>query len=350
VGALHAGAGTEARGRNTRPPAGAELRLQTWAAISRGAGSIAYDDWPALSSGAPAAVADRLHGAGDAAGIIGRNSSLFGPLRPHRGKIALIVDPVSGPRGGDAVTAMYATLFGLNIQADFIHQDEVMAGLAARYDLVYAANAEALPEPVAEALKGFVLNGGSVLADNRAVSPGAPAPRNSAGGAVDMFSDHAAPRRGAGATGSVPSVLPIPSIPGDLPVRVTNYGSGRVFLVSDTRQAAKPHGVRQSAEAMLRRVVAAAGLEPEVAIAGSDGLVEARFLESADAMLLVALNYGTTPRKVTFTFAPDVPEAIWQNMETGAAVNFVQGADGPAYTRTFGARDVMVLVRGKRLR
>ena len=37
-------------------------------------------------------------------------------------------------------------------------------------------------------------------------------------------------------------------------------------------------------------------------------------------------------------------------METGASVNFVQGADGPTYTHTFAARDVMVLVRGKRLR
>jgi len=53
---------------------------------------------------------------------------------------------------------------------------------------------------------------------------------------------------------------------------------------------------------------------------------------------------------VTFRFGPDVPEAIWQNMETGAAVNFVQGPDGPSYVHTFGARDAMVLVRGKRLR
>jgi hypothetical protein len=37
-------------------------------------------------------------------------------------------------------------------------------------------------------------------------------------------------------------------------------------------------------------------------------------------------------------------------METGAAVNFVQGTDGPTYSHSFGARDVMVLVRGKRLR
>jgi hypothetical protein len=37
-------------------------------------------------------------------------------------------------------------------------------------------------------------------------------------------------------------------------------------------------------------------------------------------------------------------------METGAAVNFVQGRDGPTYAHTFGGQDVIVLVRGKRLR
>ena len=67
-------------------------------------------------------------------------------------------------------------------------------------------------------------------------------------------------------------------------------------------------------------------------------------------MLLVAINHADTPQKVTFAFGPDVPEAIWQNMESGAAVNFVQSAAGPTYAHAFAPRDVMVLVRGKRLR
>ena len=68
------------------------------------------------------------------------------------------------------------------------------------------------------------------------------------------------------------------------------------------------------------------------------------------AIVLIAINHADTAERVTFKFGPDVPEAIWQNMETGAAVNFVQGPNGPTYAHAFGARDVMVLVRGKRLR
>ena len=35
------------------------------------------------------------------------------------------------------------------------------------------------------------------------------------------------------------------------------------------------------------------------------------------------------------TFTPDTQEAIWQNMETGAAVNFIAGPEGPTYTYSF---------------
>jgi len=52
---------------------------------------------------------------------------------------------------------------------------------------------------------------------------------------------------------------------------------------------------------------------------------------------------------VTLSFGPSIPEAIWQNMETGSQVSFVQGPNGPTYTHTFAPRDAMVLVRGKRL-
>ena len=46
----------------------------------------------------------------------------------------------------------------------------------------------------------------------------------------------------------------------------------------------------------------------------------------------------------TLTFTPDTQEAIWQNMETGAAINFVAGPEGPTYTYTFGPRDALVLM------
>ena len=91
-------------------------------------------------------------------------------------------------------------------------------------------------------------------------------------------------------------------------------------------------------------------LSPDVRLNGGAGLVETRFLESADALLLIAINHADTPQRVTMTFTPDVPEAIWQNMETGASINFVAGASGPTYTYAFAPRDVVVLMIRRKYR
>ena len=100
----------------------------------------------------------------------------------------------------------------------------------------------------------------------------------------------------------------------------------------------------------IAEVVARAGVSPDVRIEGANGPVETRFLESPDVLLLIGLNHADTPQRVTLTFTPDTQEAIWQNMETGAAINFVAGSEGPTYTYTFGPRDALVLMIRKSVR
>jgi hypothetical protein len=82
----------------------------------------------------------------------------------------------------------------------------------------------------------------------------------------------------------------------------------------------------------------------EVRIDAASPDVFARFIESREAMVLVAANLSGAEQRVKMTFAPDMPEAIWQNMESGGGVNFVAGPDGPTYTRTFPPDDVVVLM------
>jgi hypothetical protein len=86
-------------------------------------------------------------------------------------------------------------------------------------------------------------------------------------------------------------------------------------------------------------------------VTGATGAtVDVKLLESADALMIVALNYSPAPQKVTINFAADMPEAIWQNLETGAAVHFVMGRDGPSLAHAFAPRDAMVLMIRKTLR
>lgn len=87
------------------------------------------------------------------------------------------------------------------------------------------------------------------------------------------------------------------------------------------------------------------------AVAGGGGAsIDVKLLESAQALMIIGLNYAPAPQTVTITFAPDIPEAIWQNLETGTAVNFVMGTSGPFLEYTFAPRDALVLMIRKTLR
>lgn len=78
--------------------------------------------------------------------------------------------------------------------------------------------------------------------------------------------------------------------------------------------------------------------------------IEVRLLESRDVIMIIALNRSAVPRTARITFDPDIPEAIWQNLETGATVNFVMTKEGPVLEHTLAAHDVLVLMTGKTLR
>jgi hypothetical protein len=139
---------------------------------------------------------------------------------------------------------------------------------------------------------------------------------------------------------------------GDAAVVMNTYGSGRAILIGTFAAAAfeqDPEKARGTGD-FLAALTALAGVGPEVRIDRAQGLVEARFLESADALVLIGINHSEEAQTVTMTFTSETPEAIWQNMETGSAVNFVAGAEGPTYTHTFAPRDVMVLLIRKALR
>jgi hypothetical protein len=73
-------------------------------------------------------------------------------------------------------------------------------------------------------------------------------------------------------------------------------------------------------------------------------------LESPDTLMIIGLNYAASPRTATIRFSPDIPEAIWQNLETGAAVSVVMGPKGPFLEHTFAPRDALVLMIRKQLR
>jgi len=87
-----------------------------------------------------------------------------------------------------------------------------------------------------------------------------------------------------------------------------------------------------------------------VSAADPKSRVEVRVLESADAIVIIGLNHEPAARKATIAFSPEMPEAIWQNLETGTAVSFIMTREGPLFEHVFGPRDAVVLMIRKRLR
>ena len=78
--------------------------------------------------------------------------------------------------------------------------------------------------------------------------------------------------------------------------------------------------------------------------------VSVHILESAEAIVIVGINRSSETQKATIAFSKDIPEAIWQNMETGGSVHFVMSRSGPVLEHTFAAEDVVVLAIRKTIR
>ena len=100
------------------------------------------------------------------------------------------------------------------------------------------------------------------------------------------------------------------SAPGDPAVVMSSYGQRARHPDWNIPVRGVRAGSRQDARRageFLQRLIAAMGVTPEVRIDGAPGLVEARFLESADAMLLIAINHGDTPQRVTFGLGRTYP-------------------------------------------
>lgn len=108
--------------------------------------------------------------------------------------------------------------------------------------------------------------------------------------------------------------------------------------------------VAEFAEAVTRNAALYAPLRPRAAdlrTTAAPEAVEVRLLESAAAIVLIAINHTPATQTLDVGFPRDIPEAIWRNMVTGASVNFVMGAEGPAYKRTLAPHEVLVLANDK---
>jgi hypothetical protein len=368
----------------------AEIRHSTWTALSRGARALGYGDIRVGKNVSLAAV----RAAGDIAGVISRNPALFAPLRPRASQVASVYNPLPLLTGSESVAwpasspAFYFAMLERNIQTDFISLDEIVSGLAARYRAVFLGYPVVLTQPVADALKAYVADGGTLISEGRPASrnergqasarvPGAGldevfgALETSLRAATDVpitvqpdldgplasmagraiagreFAEHLSPTRAT--TRVLARFQDSGAAPGDPAIVMSDYGKGRAILIG-TLLATRSGAAARAGDELIGGLVTLAGVTPEVRIEGATGLVETRYLESSDVIMFLALNHTDAAQTVTFRFTPETQEAIWQNMVSGTAVSFVATPQGPRYTHTIGPKDALVLMIRKHMR
>jgi len=131
-----------------------------------------------------------------------------------------------------------------------------------------------------------------------------------------------------------------------LPAQVAEAVKARAAAGSTIVDAARE---KLTADRVVQRALEP-GVAPDVRLDSAHGLVETRFLESTNVLMLIGINHSDSSQKVTMRFAPDTQEAIWVNLETGAGVNFVASPEGPTYSYWFRPRDALVLMIRKDIR
>jgi beta-galactosidase len=404
IGELQAGQGATGV-RVAAPVTPADLRLWGWIALARGARALSYYAWYPMSSGYESngygmieldgTITERARAAGALSKLISTNQALFAPLRPRPSRVAIVYNRLSYMAGGNTVApgtavrnsmlGFYRAMFERNIQVDFVHPDEIAAGMAPQYKAIFLGYPLMLQRHVADALKAYVQGGGTLISEAR---PGWNDERGHANARIpgfgldEVFGAREKELRTAdriemvlareldgplsGLAGrSVPgsgfaehleisgsNIRVIARFPGDdggvgdPAIVMSRFGNGRAFLIGSFVAAAfeaDPDKARVSGD-LLAAMAAAAGVGPDVTLSNGHGVVETRYLESADATVLIAINHAESAQKVTLQFSADTPEAIWLNLETGASVNFLAGATGPSYTYAFKPRDVLALM------
>jgi beta-galactosidase len=195
IGELQGGFGTIAV--NVSPTVTPEdLRIWTWSAIARGAKGINYYAWFPMSSGYESGgfglnqldgtITERAKLAGSIAQVVDRHQRVLLAARPPRAEVAIVYNPLAHFVGGrqratsyggaqgevigierDSLLGVHRALFPKNVPIDYVHINHLGDGRLQQYRLVILPYPPMLPEASAAALREYVRDGGTLVAEAR---------------------------------------------------------------------------------------------------------------------------------------------------------------------------------------
>src|SRR6266849_401751 len=368
IGELQGGFGTVAlRVSSTVTPA--DLRMWMWSALARGAKGVSVYAWYPMSSGYESGgfglinldgtITDRARAAGAVAKIVDAHRDLFLGAHPAAAEVAIVYNPLAYMVGGrrplavagaqseiaaierNSMLGYYRALFPANVPVDFVH----INAISARYKLIIVPYPLMISEDAARALKDFVRNGGSLVAEARLgwndergrakeIIPGfglnevcgcrETAVQMTASGKSEvilengdrfkglLYQESLAPHPGPlpaprGEGGRRPGEGSIAHFADGSPAIVTNnYGKGRMMTIGTFLGTAYESDRDEVLAKFIRSLLDWAGMARPPAVP-----VELRTLESGSERVVFAFNHGDAPAEVTLKGV---------DLETGANV------------------------------
>ena len=351
IGELQGGFGTIAL--NVSPTVTPEdLRIWTWSAIARGAKGINYYAWYPMSSGYESGgfglinldgtITARAKLAGSIARVVDQHQALLLDARPPRAEVAIVYNPLAhfvggrqraaaygGPQGEvvgierDSLLGVHRALFPKNVPIDYVHINHLGEGRLNQYRLVILPYPPMLPQASAAAIREYVQNGGSLVAEARlgwnnergyasdrvpglglsdVVGAREAAIETAPNGRTSIaWSERRSSRCHQGRPAARPLVQGDPRT--DIAIRphrgrfedgsaaavMSTYGKGRTLMLGSYVSAAYQSTPSAAVERFYGGLLEWAGVTLPVTVAGAP--LEVRHLESGDDAVLVLLNH-----------------------------------------------------------
>jgi beta-galactosidase len=170
------------------PVTGEDVRAYAWQCIAHGAKGLHFYAWYPMTTGIESggfglanldgSANDRTHAAGQVASIVRAHQDVLGPARPVPSEVAICWDVHANALWAAmreswhyvpsrSYVGAYRALYGERILADYVHTDQIEAGLPARHRVLYLPFALALTPAAAASAAEFAARGGVLLAEAR---------------------------------------------------------------------------------------------------------------------------------------------------------------------------------------
>jgi beta-galactosidase GanA len=397
IGELQAGQGVTGM-RIAEPVVPQDLEFWMWNTIAHGAREIAIYAWYPMSSGYESngyglvnldgSVTDRARAAGETAKIIAAHAALLS-AKPAPAQVAVLYNRLSYMVGGtepslsklgnaerDSLLGLHRMFLEENMPVDFVHPQEVVNKGLGQYKIVFLPYPVMLAQDVAEGIRRYVENGGTVVAEARLawndargiasdVIPGA--------GLDQVFGAREHLIRPADQPAM--EIAPLPGLPGmaarekitgagfeeeltplqsaqvlarfsdGQPAIVENsFGKGKAVLVGSFVALTYERQQEASAKNLFVALARQAGVAPEITISGSAATnTEVRRLVSPEQQTLFVFYHGSATATATLSFHLPWQAGAARNLLTGATVPLTERKELAAFSATFHPNEILVL-------